>query len=364
MLFCYKQIADRIMAYTDLTFSVELLQLAKYELDFLSAVDQCASLSDPAVIDVAIRRYEQLWLPLIAAAKNFNSLAPPLDVHWIWHCHMLSPYNYQVDCQQIVGKVVDHAVRSTEDLIAARKKTARIWKEKYATEPFDLVLTLPSSEPAIQPLYTRVSRYDLAAAVGRQAKFFYNVSLPHYKDDRFLSFAAERYKKFLYVKQQHQDALLIPCYDIDLLWHTHQLHPAVYEKDTIRILGRMLNHDDSLDDRSPGSRQQVAYGQTKRLWKEVFKECYPMDGAMYRGISPVGRLAPYPQPSAIDSLNSNMEQLQVSANPNSTQTVLDLHPAAFKELSIPENMEELWGPIEMPRLTDGTRDKCQVASHR
>jgi hypothetical protein len=215
------------MAHNNITFSVDLFKLAKYELDFLSTVDQCAALSEPAVIEAAIRRYEQMWLPLIAAAQDSNSLAPPLDVHWVWHCHMLSPYNYQDDCKRIVGRVIDHAVRSPQDLIAAREKAAHIWESKYASEPFNLVVRLFSREEQLS--YTRLSRYDLTAATKRQAKFFYNVSLPHYKDNRFLAIATERYKKFLYVKQCHRDALLIPCYDIDLLWHTHQLHPAIYE---------------------------------------------------------------------------------------------------------------------------------------
>jgi hypothetical protein len=262
--------------------------------------------------------------------------------------------------------VVDHAVRSTGDLIEARQRAALIWKKKYAAEPF--VLMLPSSQPEQQPSYTRVSRYDLAAAVGRQAKFFYNVSLPHYKDDRFLSFAAERYKKFLYVKQRYRNAVLIPCYDIDLLWHTHQLHPAIYETDTVRTLGRMLNHDDSLDDRSSGSRQQVAYGQTKQLWKAVFNECYPMEGAMYRGISPVGRLAPYPQPSAIDeSFHNDVQQLNVLADSTPRKTVFYLQStqsAPFETCRIVENVEQLWGPIQMSTLPSATGLTCQVASHR
>jgi hypothetical protein len=85
------------MAHKNITFSVDLFKLAKYELGFLSTVDLCASLSEPTVIETAIRRYEQLWLPLIAAAKDSNSLAPPIDLSWVWHCHMVSPYNYRDD---------------------------------------------------------------------------------------------------------------------------------------------------------------------------------------------------------------------------------------------------------------------------
>lgn len=44
------------------------------------------------------------------------------------------------------------------------------------------------------PDYTMESSYDLVGAVQRQSAFFYNVSLPHYKDSGFLQSAISRYK--------------------------------------------------------------------------------------------------------------------------------------------------------------------------
>ncbi len=40
--------------------------------------------------------------------------------------------------------------------------------------------------------YQQQSQYDLMAAAERQKEFYYNVSLPHYFDDKFLSAAADR----------------------------------------------------------------------------------------------------------------------------------------------------------------------------
>ena len=44
----------------------------------------------------------------------------------------------------------------------------------------------------------------------------------------------------LQLKTFYQDAFLVPCYDMDLAWHTHQLHPYVYKKDTVAYLGKVL----------------------------------------------------------------------------------------------------------------------------
>ena len=41
------------------------------------------------------RRYEMLWLPLVAANfKRSKELAAPLDIAWVWHVHMLAPESY------------------------------------------------------------------------------------------------------------------------------------------------------------------------------------------------------------------------------------------------------------------------------
>jgi len=40
--------------------------------------------------------------------------------------------------------------------------------------------------------------YDLVGAAERQGTFYYNVSLPHYGDSRFLSNAIHRYKVMQY----------------------------------------------------------------------------------------------------------------------------------------------------------------------
>ena len=54
------------------------------------------------------------------------------------------------------------------------------------------------------------------------------VSLPHYRSTHFLKNAVTRYQKFLHLKRVAPDTFLVPCYDFDLVWHAHQLHPLIY----------------------------------------------------------------------------------------------------------------------------------------
>lgn len=74
--------------------SIDLLTACQREVNFLRMIDRKAPvLYEPSIVENAIRRYEMCWLPAQAAKPDLNNI-PPLDVHWIWHIHMLSPTHY------------------------------------------------------------------------------------------------------------------------------------------------------------------------------------------------------------------------------------------------------------------------------
>ncbi len=97
------------------------------------------------------------------------------------------------------------------------------------------------------------------------------------------------------LKKANKQEYIVPCYDIDLIWHTHQVHHANYANDTKAFLGYIFPHDDSTNDRSEGSVLSNAYAKTIKMWSETFKESYPRPGAMFRGCHPFGKLAPISQ---------------------------------------------------------------------
>ena len=92
-------------------------QTIKYELDFLNNIDgRGKQFYDKFFIKNALRRYEHFWIPLVAKCSKNNedwndlSVAPPLDVHWVWHVHMLSPVKYRNDLQDCtdLGRSLNH----------------------------------------------------------------------------------------------------------------------------------------------------------------------------------------------------------------------------------------------------------------
>ena len=133
--------------------------------------------------------------------------------------------------------------------------------------------------------------YDIKSAAVRQASFYYQVSLNHYRDEAFMRDAFKRYKMYLLLKKENKSTFLCPCYDIDLVWHTHQVHPLLYQRDTNSILGFVLKHDDSVNDRAEGSKLNNADEVTRALWLKRFSVPFARPGSMFRGNPPYGRLS-------------------------------------------------------------------------
>ncbi|XP_048131223.1 glycine-rich domain-containing protein 2-like isoform X2 [Rhodamnia argentea] len=276
--------------------STDLVAGAKQQLQFLAAVDRNRHLYSGPVLDRAICRYKHCWLPLLA--KHMDSpisegpLVVPLDCEWIWHCHRLNPVRYKIDCQELYGRILDNSNVLSSLQGTCTKQTEAIWNRMYPSEPYELDINGNSSKNGAGNTMgaPRDSDYDLVAAVKRQSSFFYQVSRPYMNDDVLLKEAVARYKAFLYlIKRKREKAnkcFCVPTYDIDLIWHAHQLNPASYCRDTAAIIGKVLEHDDTDSDRTEGGKLNMGFFQTTKLWEETFGMSYWKAGAMHRGSPP------------------------------------------------------------------------------
>ncbi|EEC68555.1 hypothetical protein OsI_36873 [Oryza sativa Indica Group] len=116
------------------------------------------------------------------------------------------------------------------------------------------------------------------------------VDTPTMHDQRFLEEALARYKGFLYLIKTNQENKMklfrVPTYDVDVIWHTHQLHPATYCHDMLKLIGRVLEHDDTDDDRSEGKKLDTGFSGTTKQFENAFGARYWKAGAMYRGNLP------------------------------------------------------------------------------
>ena len=101
---------------------------------------------------------------------------PPLDVHWVWHVHMLAPLSYSRDLQATsLGRIINHRPLQPLGSQATdmRRKTKEKWLELFPGEPFDIQTAAGQTE------FTSSFTYDILQASSRQRVFYYQVVLTH-----------------------------------------------------------------------------------------------------------------------------------------------------------------------------------------
>ncbi|KAL4556525.1 hypothetical protein LXL04_039181 [Taraxacum kok-saghyz] len=273
--------------------SIDLIAKTKKHIEFLKAIDDNGKLYNGPILERAIFRYKYYWLPLLAKHNKFKVIEWPLvvklDCEWIWHCHRLNPVRYVADCKKVYGRILDPCgvvISSVEG--TCKKKTEELWNKMYPKEPYELDFDNCFDNDNDNDIESKLissasTTYDLVSAVKRQSSFFYQVSREFMKDGIFLEGAVQRYKGFLHLIRRNMESKVenfsVPTYDIDLVWHTHQLHPQSYCNDTVSLLGKVLDHDDN---DTKDQRLDVGFAKTTQQWKEVFSSRYWRAGAMYR----------------------------------------------------------------------------------
>nr|XP_043618432.1 glycine-rich domain-containing protein 1-like [Erigeron canadensis] len=283
-------------AAQNISLSVDLSAAAKRQLQFLAAVDRNRWLYEGQTLQWAIYRYNACWLPLLAKHSESwvteGPLVVPLDCEWVWHCHRLNPVRYKSDCEEFYGRILDNCnVVSCVQGISTRE-TEEIWNELYPNEPYDFDMGRALSSEFSDTKYgtQSFSKYDFTLAIQRQSTFFYQVSRQHFNSNVFLEAAVARYKGFLHIIRRNRERSIrrfcVPTYDVDLIWHTHQLHPAFYCKDLVELLGKILDHDDTDQDRGKGQKLDTGFSDTTKQWEETFGSRYWRAGVMYRGRAP------------------------------------------------------------------------------
>ncbi|KAL8117873.1 hypothetical protein AgCh_015675 [Apium graveolens] len=328
--------------------SEDLVATAKQQLQFLAAVDRNRWLYKGPAVQRAIYRYNACWLPLLA--RNTESgiskgpLVVPLDCEWVWHCHRLNPVRYMSDCKKFYGRILDNSnVVSSIEGVSGRE-TEEIWKRLYPVEPYSFDPDTSCWDETFEKAADaeKHTTYDLVLAIERQSPFFYQVSRPHMKNELFLEGAVARYKGFLHLIKKNREHMLkrfcVPTYDIDLIWHSHQLHPVSYCKDLVKLIGKVLEHDDADSDRTKGQKLDVGFSETTSQWEKTFGLRYWRAGSMYRGAAPSPLVSiPVVSKSVINKIISTNVQQQIIRLPELRSVEVMLEFVEIKNL--PEGLK-------------------------
>eukprot|EP01080_Neovahlkampfia_damariscottae_P009806 gene9806-2131_t len=230
----------------------------------------------------AMIRYDQF----LKLKKKFpdSYLVPALDIEIIWISHLLRPHLYQNDCQKIYGKVFDHKLQCSKFEVAIRNEalieTQNLWKQEYKSDYFfEKIVINPKiyemgARRVTDKRETEYYQFDTPPNVNMK------VDTKHYDALKF-SFSVDdvlqdrkwikTYSKFMksnrsvfdsenyiknthgYVKSYERYLYLLAKYPndrsgfyptsaIDLVWHSHMLHPFGYKEDMEDILDEFLDH--------------------------------------------------------------------------------------------------------------------------
>ena len=182
----------------------------------------------------------------------------PWEIEWIWHVHRLHPIDYLNDCKnQLRDGLVD---KQAFNFISKNKVTYNPSVNYYSLERKDSLFS-----PSI----------DLSSAIIRQRKFLENFqkhALFSYKlhrlDELTFENLIQTYVSFIKLAKKNQ--MIVPTFDIDLIWHTHMRHPSDYHKFSKALCGFILNHDDDIE----SSKLTSAYSETADRWKQTYQTDY------------------------------------------------------------------------------------------
>ena len=217
-------------------------------------------------LELSIQAYLKIWLPSLDHNGDVDDAPgpPPLEVAWVWHLHKLDPVSYQRDCIQWYGRLVD----AREDIC-----------------PFCFADTLQFPNQVSTDTDSEFIE-RISACAKRQSTLLWQLCWPEYEDPVFLKESVDRYKMMLELMRQNPDQFIVPTYDIDNIWHTHLAYPGLYLECCQQLVGRHVGHDDSVNDRSDGSKLRLCTATTERLWNDAFRCPWRRDGGMFRGEPP------------------------------------------------------------------------------
>lgn len=258
--------------------SVDLVAAARRNLGFFRIVTESQWLHEIPTILESIRRYDQLWMPLISDLSNGSTppmILPPLDIEWVWYCHTLNPVNYRQYCESRFSKLIGKAaIFNEENEEYALNRCKEIWVQRYPTEPFE-----NESDSNLQNPVSTVHE-DLLNEVSKQRNLYIKFSEPCYSEIVYLIAARQRYKGFLYMMHRFADScsVFVPTSDILLMWITHQSYPTAYTLDTKGLVEEMIKVVGACE-----AVKEEDIEDTEKLWERIFDQPYEKAGGLAIG---------------------------------------------------------------------------------
>lgn len=256
----------------EVKLSLDLVSAARRNLGFLRLVAESDWLHHRHIILESIRRYDQLWMPLIAnltVGPKPPMVLPPIDIEWVWYCHTLNPLSYRRYCESRFSKLIGKAtIFDEENEEYALNRCREIWEYTYPSEPFENESVTSLTNPV-------VINEDLLDEVLKHRYLYSKFDEPYRSEVVYLIASKQRYKGFLYLISRVTDrcSCFVPTSDILLMWITHQSYPNIYSIDIEELEDHMGKASGAWD-----AVKEQYVEETKNTWEEIFDKPYEKAG--------------------------------------------------------------------------------------
>lgn len=265
--------------------SLDLVAAARQNIGFLRDVAESHWLHHTPVLVESIRRYHELWMPMMsdltAESGKPPMILPSLDIEWVWFCHTLNPVTYREYCESRFSKLIGKpAIFNQENKDYALDRCREIWIARYPSEPFENESDSGDLHNGKIPL----TEY-LLEEISKQRCLFTMFSKPYMLELVYLIAAKNRYKGFLFMLQKFADSssTFVPTSDILLMWITHKSYATAYTMDG-KELEKVVGEGELV--------KEEDLEVTKKLWEKVFDQPYEKAGCP--AIGGAGGLNPPP----------------------------------------------------------------------
>ncbi|KAK5988536.1 Glycine-rich domain-containing 1-like protein [Cladobotryum mycophilum] len=272
--------------------------------------------------DTLWERRQPKWPVFLEFAVRYTILGtpPPLDVLMVWHSFMLNPRMYGEVCKDhpiyklrlpwpLVYKAIDHktwtfnhdetsaqyfesCMEVPADLFAhfsqwgadmeAPGGEYMLRLDRYKLSGIDYTDTEPEGVSKVYETMFKMVDADLGEqlrdAVVRQAEFVDKMNnhlwIRSPALEGTMRRAIDRYDKFLVLLKSKSKTPVVPTLDVDIVWHTHQCSPAQYSSGMKAMVGRFINHDDTIVKEVLGD----GFDLTRKMYRIRFGKEYTVCG--------------------------------------------------------------------------------------
>jgi hypothetical protein len=182
----------------------------------------------------------------------------PWQVEWIWHVHRLHPLDYYNDCKKQLrdGKIVDKLVYNSIKNNGKKPNSKVAFISKNSGLSFVPSINLAKAVVRQRDFLDKFRKHDLYLRIFNQ------------KDRSHFEHLVQNYVSF--IKLARKNEMIVPTFDIDLIWHTHMRCPLHYRRVSKSLCGFILDHDDSIEQNILSNN----YRKTADQWKKTYNTDY------------------------------------------------------------------------------------------